>query len=78
MLNNSNDTGSDTRDTARDTTDLMPPNLRREILQEQIDEIGRTGYRLASRVGYVAVMAKPGTGRIEIFIDEFGHSHLTS
>ncbi len=73
MVNNSGDSADvDASDTE---SELMPPNRRRELLEEQIDEIGHHGYRVMSQVGYVVVMAKAGAPRIEVFVDEFGHIH---
>jgi hypothetical protein len=72
MLNNSDDSTTDTGDTE---SDLMSPKDRRLQLDQQIKEVSEAGYRVMSQVGYVVVMAKAGAPRIEIFVDEFGHIH---
>ena len=75
MLNSLEGNSSDSNAPSNTDTELMPPRQRRELLDQQIAEIGRDGYRVMSQVGYVVVMAKAGAPRIEIFVDEFGHIH---
>jgi hypothetical protein len=57
--------------------ELMSPELRRVVLDQEIEMLARRGYRVDARTDHHVVMSTrlPTRRRVQIFIDEFGDAY---
>jgi hypothetical protein len=58
---------------ALDDGDLLTPQARRTLLDNEIAAMLGTSFSLKSRFNHHAVLCSP-TARVEVFIDEYGRA----
>jgi hypothetical protein len=57
---------------ASDDSDLVSPSFRQLLLDAEVAAMLRQGFHVQTRFNHHAVLVGPGSGRVEVFIDEFG------